>query len=362
MASQITNYQCPNCTGPLHFAGESGQLECEYCGTAYDVAVIEQLYADKEQAAAEAGTEPRWDIGEAGGDWSEEESAHMKVYNCPSCAAELICDDTTAATSCPYCGNPTVVPGQFTGTLKPDFVIPFKLDKTAAVAALKKYYKGKKFLPKAFAEGNHIEELKGVYVPFWLFDGQSDANMRFKGTIVHTHTHGDEEVTTTEHFRVERRGNITFEKIPVDASSKMPDAHMDAIEPFDYSALTPFSSAYLPGYMADKYDQGAQECSERANGRIRASTENAFAATAAGYSTLLPEYAEINLTQGAVKYALLPVWMLSTKWSGKNFLFAMNGQTGKLIGDLPVDRGKFWGWFAGISLPFMAILAYMLLF
>ena len=60
----------------------------------------------------------------------------MKAYNCPSCGAELICDASTAATSCPYCGNPTVVPGQFSGALKPDYVIPFKLSKEDAVAAL----------------------------------------------------------------------------------------------------------------------------------------------------------------------------------------------------------------------------------
>lgn len=359
MAAQITNYQCPSCTGPLHFASGSGKLECEYCGADYEVQVIEQLYADKEQAAA-AAPEPQWDVSMAGGNWSEEEAAHLKAYSCPSCAAELICDDTTTATSCPYCGNPTVVPGQFTGMLKPDYVIPFKLDKQAAIAALKKYYKGKKFLPSAFAAGNHIEEIKGIYVPFWLFDGQSDANMRFRGTIVHKYTRGDEEITTTEHYRVARRGNILFERVPVDGSSKMPDAHMDAVEPFDYTALTPFSSAYLPGYLADKYDQDAATCVERANSRIKTSTERAFTDTARGYTSLIPEYTDIRLQQGTVKYALMPVWMLSTKWAGKDFLFAMNGQTGKLIGDLPVDWRKFWTWFAGISVPLMAILGFIL--
>ena len=355
MATQVTNYQCPACTGPLHFVGESGQLECDYCGSKYDVSVIEQLYADKEQAAASAGTEPRWDVSAAGGDWSAEEISHMRSYTCPSCAAEIICDDTTAATSCPYCGNPTVVPGQFAGQLRPDYVIPFKLDKNTAIESLKKYYKGKKFLPKTFADGNHIEEIKGVYVPFWLYDGETDASMRFRGTKVHTRTQGNYSITTTDHYRVLREGSVAFEKVPVDGSSKMPDAHMDAIEPFAYGDLKPFSSAYMPGYLADKYDVDAETCSERANERIKTSTERAFAATTSGYTTLTNEYTSINLKKGDVKYALMPVWMLSTKWSGKNFLFAMNGQTGKLIGDLPVDRGKYWSWFAGISLSLMAV-------
>jgi len=361
MSTQVTNYQCLNCNGPLRFVGESGQLECEYCSTKFDVAAVEQFYADKEQAAAAVGTEPQWDLSMAGGNWSEEEAAKMRGYVCPSCGAEIICDDTTIATSCHYCGNQTVVPGQFSGMLRPNYVIPFKLDKKAAVEALKNYYKGKKFLPKAFASNNHIDEIKGVYVPFWLFDGEAFAYMRFKATRVHKHRSGDYETIITEHYRIVRQGNIAFEKIPVDGSSKMPDTHMDAIEPFDYGDLTGFSSAYLPGYMADKYDQDAEFCSKRANERITVSTEDALTATATGYTTLVREHSSINLKQGDVKYAMMPVWMLSTKWSGKNFLFAMNGQTGKLIGDLPVDKGKFMMWMAGISVPLMAVLGVLLL-
>ena len=356
MATQITNYQCPNCTGPLHFVGASEQLECEYCGTKFDVPVIEQLYADKEQEAASKGAEPEWDISMTT-NFSEDEAAHMRGYICPSCSAAIICDDTTAATSCPYCGNPTVVAGQFTGGLKPDYIIPFKLDKNAAIAALKAYYKGKKLLPKSFLTGNHIDEIKGVYVPFWLYDGETDAAMRFHATIITTHRSGDWEITDTDHYRVTREGSVAFEKVPVDGSSKMPDAHMDAVEPFNYADLKPFSTAYLPGFLADKYDEDAEQCSQRANMRIVNSTERAFAATTSGYTTLTREYSNINLKKGDVKYALLPVWMLSTKWNGKNFLFAMNGQTGKLIGDLPVDRGRFWGWFFKIAAPIAAVLA-----
>ena len=357
MAVQVTNYQCPNCTGPLHFVGESGQLVCDHCDTQFEVAAIEQLYADKEQAAAAAGGDPQWNLSSAGSEWSAAEAAQMRGYSCPSCGAEIICDETTAATSCPYCGNPTIVPGQFAGQLRPDCVIPFKLDKNAAIQALSRYYRGKKFLPKLFAEKNHIEEIKGIYVPFWLFDGEADARLRFHATKVRKYTRGDYSITETDHYRVVREGNVAFEKVPVDGSSKMPDAHMDAVEPFDYGDLKPFSSAYLPGFLADKYDVDAAACGERANERIHASTERAFAATTSGYTTLKREYAHIDLKKGDVKYALMPIWLLSTKWQGKDCLFAMNGQTGKLIGDLPVDKGKYWTWFAGISLSLAAILA-----
>jgi uncharacterized Zn finger protein (UPF0148 family) len=286
MASQVTNYKCPACTGPLHFVGASGKLECDYCGTQYEVADIEKLYADKEAAAAAASEKAEakaeanrqkmadmesqgWDTSGLSSDWGAEADG-MKAYNCPSCGAELICDASTAATSCPYCGNPTVVPGQFSGALKPDFVLPFKLSKEDAVAALKNHYKGKPLLPKAFTSGNHIEKIQGVYVPFWMFDGQAEGTVDYEGLIHHEYETSDYEVTETEHYDVHRGGSISFEKVPVDASSKMPDDHMDSIEPYDYTDLKPFSTAYLPGFLADKYDVSVEDSHDRADGRCAA--------------------------------------------------------------------------------------------
>lgn len=353
MPSQVTNYKCPACTGPLHFAGDSGKLECEYCGSSFEVAEIEAMYAEKEAAAANAAKEAEakaeekqkkdneWDFSEIN-DWGDD-GAKMKAYNCPSCGAELICEETTAATSCPYCGNPTIVPGQFSGMLKPDYVIPFKLGKEDAVNALKQHYKGKKFLPKAFADANHLEEIKGIYVPFWLFDGVVDGNISYEGTRSHTHTEGDEEVTITEHYHVDRAGSVPFERIPADASSKMPDDYMDSIEPFDYGDLKPFSTAYLPGFLADKYDVTVEECSDRADDRAKQTVRDLFYRdAAAGYEACVSTSEHLSIQRGKVHYAMMPVWILNTKWNGQDFLFAMNGQTGKIVGDLPVSKGKFW--------------------
>ena len=326
-------------------------LECDFCGAKYDVAQIEALYAEKE-AKAVAATEQAnakaeqnrqkiaemeaqgWDTSSLSSDWGTEADG-MKAYSCPSCGAELICDASTAATSCPYCGNPTVVPGQFSGALKPDFVIPFKLSKEDAVAALKNHYKGKPLLPKAFTNGNHIEEVKGVYVPFWMFDGQAEGTVDYEGHITHVYESGDYEITEVEHYDVRRGGSIAFEKVPVDASSKMPDDHMDSIEPYNYKDIRAFSTAYLPGFLADKYDVTVEQSQERADGRCAASLEGALRRTTTQYDTCITKGKDIRLRRGKVHYALLPVWMLHTKWNDKDFLFAMNGQTGKLVGDLP---------------------------
>lgn len=370
MAERITNYQCPACTGPLRFAGDSGKLVCDYCGSTYDIAEIEAMYDGKNQSAAEAFAETEAELTEdrleSDGDWQQsedgwgEDGKRLRAYNCPSCGAELICDETTAATRCPYCGNPSIVPGQFTDSFKPDYIIPFKLDKNEAVEALKRYYKGKTLLPKTFATQNNIEDIQGVYVPFWLFSGSVDADVQFHATRSRSHVRGNERITITEHYRLRRAGRVNFEKIPVDASSKMPDAHMDAVEPYDYSELKPFSMAYLPGFMADKYDISTEDCAKRADERAVNSAVSMVSQTASGYDSVVPEAKQVQLHRGSVKYALMPVWLLSTRWNGESYLFAMNGQTGRFIGDLPVSKGRFMAMFAAIAAPLAALLALLM--
>lgn len=360
--ADLQEYKCPTCTAPLHYDGGSGKLECPYCGQSFEVAEVEAFYAGQAEGSEASAQEEEistqeteWDLSGMQEDWGED-GAGMKAYNCPSCGAELICDETTAATSCPYCGNNTIIPGQFGGTLKPDCVIPFKLDKKAAVAALRKHYSGKFFLPRAFSAGNHLEEIKGIYVPFWLFDAGVDADCHFHATRSHSHTDGDYEVTVTEHFSVRRCGHMEFTHVPADGSSKMPDDYMDSIEPFDYSELRPFSTAYLPGYLADKYDVDAEACMPRADGRCRSSAVGLLRRDVAGYETVAPEGSNIRLRRGKVHYALFPVWTLRTRWQGKDYIFMMNGQTGKMVGDLPASKMKFWGLTAILAAGLSALM------
>ena len=369
MPTQVTNYQCPSCTGPLHFSGASGRLECEYCDASYDVAEIEALYAEKEKNAAAAKQTAKegsagqsvpsvdgsaWDTSDFCEDWGAEGDG-MRVYGCPSCGAQLICEESTAAASCPYCGNPTVVPGQFSGALRPDFIVPFKLSKEEAVKALKSHYKGKFFLPKSFISENHVQEIRGIYVPFWMFDGEAEGDAHYEATRSRTYRSGDYEITETKHYDVYRAGTVTFEKVPVDASSKMPDGHMDSIEPYDYKELKPFSTAYLPGFLADKFDVTVEQSRQRADQRCEGTLASALRGTVKRYDLCILRDSSVHLRRGKVHYALMPVWMLNTKWHGKDFTFAMNGQTGKLVGDLPVSWGKFWGLFAAIAIPLSVI-------
>lgn len=333
----LQEYKCPCCDGAIAFDSASQKMKCPYCGNEFE---METLASYDNELHNDTESNMQWETN-AGSEWQEGETDGLRTYQCKSCGGEIVGDDTTASTKCPYCGNPVVMMGQFTGALKPDFVIPFKLDKKAAKAALIKHYSGKKFLPKVFKDQNHIEEIKGVYVPFWLFDADADANIRYKGTRVRVWSDSRYDYTETSFYNVTRQGSLGFERVPVDGSTKMDDKLMESIEPFDFSQAVDFQTAYLAGYVADKYDVDAETSIERANARIKKSTEDAFAETVDGYNVVTPVASSINLQNGTSKYALFPVWILNTKWNGKDYTFAMNGQTGKLVGNLPLDTSAY---------------------
>ncbi len=341
----LQEYKCPCCDGAIEFDTSSQKMKCPFCGSEFE---LETLVSYDNELKYDSESNMHWETN-AGTEWQEGETEGLRNYQCNSCGGEIVGDDTLAASKCPYCGNPVVMMGQFSGDLKPDFVIPFKLDKKAAKQALQNHYKGKRFLPKAFKDQNHIEEIKGVYVPFWLFDADADANIRYKATRIRHWSDSRYEYTETSFYNVTRQGSLGFENVPVDGSTKMADDLMESIEPFDFSQAVDFQTAYLAGYIADKYDVDAETSIERANERIKKSTEDAFASTVDGYTTVTPVSTYINLENGTSKYALFPVWLLNTDWNGQKYTFAMNGQTGKLVGNLPLDKGAYKRWLFGLA-------------
>ena len=340
----LQEFKCPNCDGGIEFSSGEQKMKCPYCDSEFE---IESLMAYQAELDKQYEDNIVWDTD--GNEWQEGETDGLRVYSCNSCGGEIVTDETTGATECPFCGNPVIMTGQFAGSLRPDLVIPFKLDKEAAIAILQNHYKGKVLLPKVFKDQNHIQEVKGLYVPVWLFDADADANVQYKATRVRRWSDSNYRYTETSHFAVTRAGGIGFSHVPVDGSSKMDDTLMESIEPFDIRGAVDFRTAYLSGYLADKYDVDAAASMGRANERIKRSTEEAFAATVQGYTTVVPVSSNIRLNNSKAKYALFPVWVLNTQWSGKKFTFIINGQTGKIAGDLPMDKGAFWRWLLGVS-------------
>lgn len=346
------SYKCPCCGATLVWESKEQKLVCEYCDNTFTEAQLKEILEEENKKTQEM--EARWNEGEE----TDEESCMngMKVHICQSCGGEIIGDENSVATECVYCGSPTILTENISGINRPKYVIPFKLDKNAAKEKLKEFYKGKRLLPDEFSKKKHIDSIKGVYVPFWLFDCQADADITYKAKRTHFWSDSEYDYTKTDHYMLKRKGKLAFEKIPVDASSKMADAYMDSIEPFDYKQLVEFSEKYLSGYYADKYDVDLDASAPRANERVKKSTEQKFKSTVHGYESVMTEKSRINVKNGKAEYVMFPVWMLNKKYKDKIYTFAMNGQTGKLVGELPIDKGKARKYLLGITAAVFAVL------
>lgn len=352
--AEIITYKCPCCGGAIEFNSTVQKMKCPYCDTEFEMETLQSL---DDALVQEKPDNMQWEE-KPETEWSEDEKNDMRSYICQSCGGEIIGDETTGATSCPYCGNPIVMTEQFAGNLKPEFIIPFKLDKKAAKEGLARHLSVKRFLPKVFKDENHLDEIRGIYVPFWLFDSEADAQLRFKGTRLRTWHDSRYNYTETSFYSVIRGGEIAFEGVPVDGSTKMPDDLMESLEPYDLSEAVDFQTAYMAGYLADKYDVTAEQSMERANERIKQTVEQAFTREAQpGYATLIPEQNRVQLRKSRVRYGLYPVWILNTTWNDTKYTFAMNGQTGKFVGNLPVDKGTYWK-YVGIGTAIGAVLIY----
>ena len=357
--SVLQQYKCPCCDGAIEFDAGLQKMKCPYCDTEFELETLQSYDAELRGQPQDNMT---WDTA-AGQEWTPGESEGLRLYTCNTCGGEIVADETTGATECPFCGNPVVMTGQFAGDLKPDLVIPFKVDKKAAMEALQNHYKGKVLLPKVFKDQNHIKEVKGLYVPVWLFDTDADAHVRYKATRTRHWSDSNYNYTETSYYAVVRAGGIGFENVPVDGSTKMDDALMESIEPFHIGDAVDFQTAYLSGYLADKYDVTAEASIERANERVKKSTEDAFRGMVQGYDSVITENMGIHLQNGTARYALFPVWLLNTKWKGTQYTFAMNGQTGKLVGDLPMDKGAYRRYlFGAMAIGAAAVYALQYLF
>ncbi len=340
MSDALIKYQCPACGAPLGFNPQMQMLHCESCESTFP----EDYFKNQQPVGDGADTLPPTKI-----DWKlegfvkENQSTEAQMgFSCQSCGAEVLSGDTVA-TECMYCGNPVVVSNNITGALTPDLILPFKIDKGRAEQLLKEFYNGKPLLPSSFKANNHISKVTGLYVPFWLFSCTGQGNVKFNATKVDRWSDDDYDYTRTEYYSVFRAGSVGFNRIPVDSSKKMDDKYMEGIEPFDFNQLVQFEPMYMAGYFADKFDENVDESTERATKRVIASVEDSFRSTIdRSYDTVNVNESYVQMHGEDIDYALIPVWMLNTKYKGEIYQFAINGQTGQIAGRLPIDTGKLW--------------------
>ncbi len=351
MSEDILKYQCPSCGAPLEFDPAKQLLVCDSCDSEYPEEFFKEHQKQEDDSGIDMDAPPPSRIN-----WKVEgfvkerpQVENQAGFSCTSCGAEVVAGDTVA-TECMYCGNPIVLSDNISGMVEPDLVLPFKITKEQAEQMLTDFYKGKLLLPNEFKSANKISKITGMYVPFWLFSCEGSGSVKYKATIVRTWSDSNYNYTNTKHFAVYRAGSLGFEKIPVDSSKKMDDNYMEGIEPFNFNEAVPFTPMYMAGYFADKFDENVDESAERATKRVIASVEDAFRSTVDGYTTVIKDNSYVQMEGEDIHYALLPVWMLNTKYKGEMYQFAINGQTGKVAGKLPIDKFKLWMWRLGTGI------------
>ncbi len=307
-SAELRVYKCPACGGAVSYDAASEKLACRWCGNDFDAEGLEATVV----------------------------SGGLNGYLCPECGAELMSDDFIAATTCPYCGSNQVAPHRFEGDFKPDGIIPFSITRTQALKNYEQTLAEKELLPDDFATRSSIASVQGVYVPYWLFSGTVD----FDFTFYWTDNRKDSDL-----WGYKRRvGTYEYTQVPADGSRRMPDDMMDSVEPFQFDALVPFSDEYLPGFVAERYTMEPDAVRERADLRAKNTSVRAVKETLdldSWHSKLLEQKRSSAVaTCDGIEQALLPVWLIVVRYRDQSILVGVNGQTGKVAANLPIDEQK----------------------
>ena len=328
----VEQRKCPACGGPISFDPVKGKLVCEYCGTEVDIETQDDDSDHSEKL------DIGFDFNSLNDQATDPDAEALPIYNCTQCGAEIIASAENFALNCPYCGNNIVLTQKVSGKLRPDGVVPFKFKASELPAMLSHYYKNKPLLPRNFFSESALSKVTGLYVPFWVFNGTLSGDLQFRGEIRRTYREGDYDCTDSSLYDLGRNVSMSFEDLPVDASIKVDDALMDSLEPFDVKDAKPFDMSYLAGYTADRFDVPKYAIAARAEKRMQA-TAAAIAQSrcGAGYGSVSFRGGKLKADLKA-KYLLLPAYLFSISFGGKDYSFAVNGQTGKVVGTLPSDK------------------------
>lgn len=272
---------------------------------------------------------------------SEELLEGTTMENCSNCGAPLEgVGEFTSAMKCGHCGSYLILKERVEGKNEPDLILPFMVSRQKAEEAMKKEFRKRILTPSSFLTKQSLESMEGSYVPFWLYDYESRVDYEGKATKVRVYRRGDTEITETSHYRVVRKLDIDFDKIPVDASSRMADDVMDLMEPYEYRALENFAHKYMSGYEGEVVNFPAEDLESRVEEKARQDSDDILSGTISGYNTCIPVHKNIDLKRKSAYFALLPVWVYRYRFRGKEYIYHINGQTGKVIGKTPTDGKK----------------------
>ena len=327
MSATVT-YKCPNCGAGLLFDAEAQKFSCEFCLSSFTEVELRDSGADKE--AEETSRR------------EDEFKSEISEYHCDSCGAEIITDKSTAADFCYYCHNPIVLSDRVSGAFRPSKIIPFKFDKNEAKSIFIKYCKKKWFLPRDYFTPEHSDKITGIYYPFWVVDADTSSHMTARGHRVRSWRQGNYRYTETSHFAVSRSGNIHFEDISSSAITTEDKAMLEGILPYPTDEHVDFSIPYLQGYQAKKRDISREDMTGEVRTKMQDYAESLLSSTVTGYNSVDSRSTSVNVNKSHWEYTFMPIWVLNYKRKGKNYVYAMNGSTGKIYGELPVSIPKLF--------------------
>lgn len=320
--------KCPTCGASISYNPKSGKWDCKYCKNSF---TLEEL-KNHNNASNEKNND----------NTKSEVSEEYITYKCKNCGAEIITDEQTSSTFCVYCRSTTILKNKLTGKFAPDKIIPFKKVKEDAVKAFSEILKHRPLAPRDFNSEKNIEKIRGIYIPFWIFDISEDGSLECNAQKVRSWTSGDIRYTKTDYYKVYRTGKMSFINVPHDGSTRFNDDIMSSIEPFDYKDLTKYNHAYLSGFLAEKYDVTKEDAFLKTKSRTNNTAKNVMYNSVTGYTSKIITSNTITSTLEKAEYALFPVWMVNVKYNNKTYIFAMNGQTGEFIGDIPYDKKRIF--------------------
>ncbi|MCI8836453.1 MAG: TFIIB-type zinc ribbon-containing protein [Hungatella sp.] len=338
--------KCPNCGGGLQFDPAAQNYECEYCLSRFTQEELEKIAPGE---SAEQGPEKN-------GDQDSRENA--VVYTCPSCGAEIVTDETTAASFCFYCHNPVILQGRLQGEYHPDYVLPFAIDREKATEIFLGWLKKKRFVPADFYAPEQIEKMTGVYFPYWLYSCRVDGKLDGEGTKLRIWRTGNMQYTETQKYDVSRSGTMDIDHVPRNALKKADKKLVEGVMPFDTGNMKVFSMGFLSGFFAEKRDMEQQQFQTEMEQEVRDFAADSLRSSIGSYDSVNIRSQEARIRGARWAYALLPVWTLTYREhkTGNIYYFACNGQSGKVCGKLPVDSKKLWIFFAEIFVPLLAVL------
>lgn len=312
----VIDHKCPGCGTKIIYNIKTNKWDCSSCNMSYTLEDLQKF--DGNAASIEAN--------------KEDEHIKIDVYKCPDCGAEIITDENTASTSCVYCGNTSIIRNRLVGEYAPELIIPFKTTKEDFYEKFKTLLLGRPMLDKTYFNNIEIENIKGIYLPYFLFDIKYIGQVDY--TYVRKYTYND--TTYAE---------IVARDIPYDGSKYLDDDIMMNIFPYDFNESKKYNHGYLSGFLAERYDERKENLKERMLEKFENSlglyikSQNKRNVKKVDSSKMKKEISD-------PKYVLLPVWIVKVK--GNESYFAMNGQTKEIIGHIPLDKIKCFFLYAAV--------------